>query len=317
MTCEQVINQLDALIDGELGPIANWRVRRHLGGCSSCTRAWEEKTRLSRSLQQWRDARPAPELQARIAAALAAEQIPPLLKQPPRPHLNPAWLLAAALLLGALVWAAWRQQHPASLEYPRALPSELRTTLEALARMRSAHASGRYWIRFATRNRHARPNGASTAYITAEHKVDYWYEAPDRYYQKMAPMSGPNRGRPTYLLLEGGRGWLMGSDGLTLPLDAKRARERMTVFSLFGGAATPLAAAAGQSGAQTVLAPGAPGGRRVQILTKQGHTWRVDIDGESRRILGLEYQTPTKRIELDSFEYEGPLPSELERLKAP
>src|SRR5947209_16649609 len=85
MRCENVLRDLDALVDGELGRWQAWRMHAHLRGCEGCRVAFDETWEITQRLREWRDVRAPARLKARIEAALAAPpEPPPAPAHPPR-----------------------------------------------------------------------------------------------------------------------------------------------------------------------------------------------------------------------------------------
>src|SRR5689334_17014532 len=72
MRCHEVKNQLNALVDEELGVVATWRVTRHVARCAACAAELSEIKRLGQQARQWRQVTPSVELKERIGAAVAA-----------------------------------------------------------------------------------------------------------------------------------------------------------------------------------------------------------------------------------------------------
>jgi len=276
----------------------------------------KETRRLSRSLRQWRTATPtpAPDLGARISKALEAEQIRPvLLLPPPAPALllkagTALATLAALLLAGYLGWGFWLRQSPSRL------PAELRRSLEGLARVRTARASGRHWTRYAAAG-NPRTQERLPAFADEGYAVEFWHEAPDRYYRKTVPLNDPSR--PSYLLMRGDRGALILPTGARVRLDPQQAVRDIAAFGVFHGGASQLAVVAGHKDTRTTLYPPAGGRRRVEVEAAGGYRWRLDLDATSGRVFSVEYESPTNRTVLGSFDYEAPLPAEYQRLGAP
>ncbi|MBI5445394.1 MAG: anti-sigma factor [Deltaproteobacteria bacterium] len=106
MTCPDVRELLDAHVDGELDPVTDRDVTKHLKGCASCRVEAEGLRELSDAIRMRLERRPAPAgLAPRVRAALrAAAPSNGLSRRRWRPLL--AWLpLAAALLLVAFSMA--------------------------------------------------------------------------------------------------------------------------------------------------------------------------------------------------------------------
>jgi anti-sigma factor RsiW len=77
MRCDRAIAMLNQLVDGELGRLAAWRMRRHIARCQSCAWRLEEIGALRSAIRTTLPYhRASPALAARIGAALPREQAP-------------------------------------------------------------------------------------------------------------------------------------------------------------------------------------------------------------------------------------------------
>jgi anti-sigma factor RsiW len=104
MECERTTVLLSGMIDSALGPIARFRVHRHVAGCNACAPKLEElramQSAIRTKLPYHRDP---PGLAARIGAALPHEERPRVM----RPWFRmPAFSLAGTGLMGALAGVA-------------------------------------------------------------------------------------------------------------------------------------------------------------------------------------------------------------------
>jgi len=199
---------------------------------------------------------------------------------------------------------------------PSHLPPELRQSLESLARVRTARASGTHWTRYAAAGNPRRPERLP-AFADEGYAVEFWYEAPDRYYRKTVPLIGSSRRPPSYLLMRGDRGALILPTGARVKLDPQRVVRDTAAFAVFRGGASQLAVVAGHQNTRTTLYPPAGGRRRVEVEAPGGYRWRLNLDANTGKVFSLEYESPTNRTVLGSFDYEEPLPAEYRRLGAP
>jgi anti-sigma factor RsiW len=122
MTCEEAIKLMDGYLDGELDPIANQTIERHLQECHNCDEAYKTHAALIRSIGQATPYYKAPaELRERIQSSLRDEiaELPtrnvardtqPLFpRRQPRPRTilwetSWNWLaLAAAIIFAAII----------------------------------------------------------------------------------------------------------------------------------------------------------------------------------------------------------------------
>jgi anti-sigma factor RsiW len=99
MECERATSLLSRLIDSALGPIARFRVHRHVAGCNACATKLEELRAMQAAVRtKLPYHRAPPALAARIGAALSREEPPRIL----RPWFRiPALSLAGTGLAGA------------------------------------------------------------------------------------------------------------------------------------------------------------------------------------------------------------------------
>jgi len=104
MECERVSVLLSGLIDRALGPIARFRVQRHVAGCEACAAKLEELRAMQSAMRtKLPYHRAPPGLAARIGAALPREEAPRVA----RPWFKrPAFSLAGTGLVGALAGVA-------------------------------------------------------------------------------------------------------------------------------------------------------------------------------------------------------------------
>lgn len=104
MECERATAQLSGLLDRALGPLARFRVNRHVAGCHDCTARLEELRAMQTAIRtKLTYHRAPPGLAARIGAALPREEPPRVV----RPWFRmPAFSLAGTGLAGALAGVA-------------------------------------------------------------------------------------------------------------------------------------------------------------------------------------------------------------------
>ena len=77
MECDRATGLLSPLVDGALGPIARWQVRRHVAGCNACAEKLEELRAMRAAIRtKLTYHRAPPGLAARIGAALPREEPP-------------------------------------------------------------------------------------------------------------------------------------------------------------------------------------------------------------------------------------------------
>jgi tetratricopeptide (TPR) repeat protein/outer membrane lipoprotein-sorting protein len=76
MKCEHTQRRLTALLDGELGGVETWRLRRHVKRCSTCATFADELVRLDELASSWRHVAAPPGLRSRLQAALAEASRP-------------------------------------------------------------------------------------------------------------------------------------------------------------------------------------------------------------------------------------------------
>jgi len=71
VNCEEIINLMDAYLDGELDPIASQKVERHLRECPKCEQAYEAQTALAHAVSGGAPYYKAPtELRQRVQSSL-------------------------------------------------------------------------------------------------------------------------------------------------------------------------------------------------------------------------------------------------------
>jgi hypothetical protein len=202
-----------------------------------------------------------------------------------------------------------------------------------MARVRSAHAIGRYYHYY---DPSLRSGYSSTS---PEMKVEYWYEAPDRYRSYQGPFM-PERPDPTcgVFILNGSRGVFVhdqpGNRGMVGEADPRMLTGRLlTAFSFFSQGGF-LQQAAQQEQVRISLRNGAPQGsarRTIEVEHPVGasgqfrHRWTVIVDPRTDLIAGAEivYEAnrawredglawePVSRWVLDRFEYDVKLPDGL------
>src|SRR5215472_14736743 len=104
MECERATVLLSGLIDRALGPIARFRLQRHVAGCDACTARLEELRAMQAAIRtKLPYHRAPPGLAARIGAALPREEAPRVA----RPWFRwPAFALGGTGLAGALAGVA-------------------------------------------------------------------------------------------------------------------------------------------------------------------------------------------------------------------
>ena len=104
MECERATVLLSGMIDSALGPIARFRVHRHVAGCNACAAKLEELRAMQSAIRtKLPYHRAPPGLAARIGAALPREEPPRVV----RPWFRmPAFSLAGTGLVGALAGVA-------------------------------------------------------------------------------------------------------------------------------------------------------------------------------------------------------------------
>src|SRR5260221_10416647 len=93
MRCRQVLEQLNALLDGELRFWREWTIRRHLSGCPGCARELEGLREMSQLLWQERAVQLPEGLRQRLARS-AAGPVSSSSKRSRRPILKPVWVWA-------------------------------------------------------------------------------------------------------------------------------------------------------------------------------------------------------------------------------
>jgi anti-sigma factor RsiW len=104
MECERAIILLSGMIDSALGPIARFRVHRHVAGCNACAAKLEELGAMQSAIRtKLPYHRAPPGLAASIGAALPREEPPRVV----RPWFRmPAFSLAGTGMVGALTGVA-------------------------------------------------------------------------------------------------------------------------------------------------------------------------------------------------------------------
>jgi anti-sigma factor RsiW len=104
MVCERTTVLLSGMIDSALGPIARFRVHRHVSGCTTCAARLEELRAMQSAIRtKLPYHRAPPGLAARIGASLPHEEPPRAV----RPWFRmPAFSLAGTGIVGALAGVA-------------------------------------------------------------------------------------------------------------------------------------------------------------------------------------------------------------------
>ena len=104
MECDRATGLLSPLVDGALGPIARWQVRRHVAGCNACAEKLEELRAMRAAIRtKLTFHRAPPGLAARIGAALPREAPP----EASRPWFRlPVFSVGGTGLVGALAGVA-------------------------------------------------------------------------------------------------------------------------------------------------------------------------------------------------------------------
>jgi anti-sigma factor RsiW len=104
MECDRATGLLSPLVDSALGPLARWRVRRHVAGCDACADKLEELRAMRAAIRtKLTFHRAPPGLAARIGAALPREAAP----EASRPWFRlPVFGFGATGLAGALAGVA-------------------------------------------------------------------------------------------------------------------------------------------------------------------------------------------------------------------
>ena len=120
MNCEEAIEVMDGYLDGELDPITNQEIERHLRDCSKCAQAYESQSKLVRTVGIRVPYYKAPaELRESIQSSLRAKiserplesvsrdrrQIRPMAKSQPKVIFTPqwSWLALAAAIVGVAI----------------------------------------------------------------------------------------------------------------------------------------------------------------------------------------------------------------------
>ena len=126
MNCEEAINLMDGYLDGELDPVTNQEIERHLRNCGKCEQAYEAQRALVRAIGSSALYYKAPqELRDRIRSSLRNEigakatrngtQGSQVLQGQKKPEQRSIlsempwnWLaLAAAIILAAIIASRW------------------------------------------------------------------------------------------------------------------------------------------------------------------------------------------------------------------
>lgn len=118
MNCEEAINLMDGYVDGELDPVANQEIERHLRDCHRCEQAYEAQRAIVRAIGSAAPYYKAPvELRQRIQSSLRNEigakaarngtrgsQVLRTQKRLIVPEISWNWLaLAAAIIFAAII----------------------------------------------------------------------------------------------------------------------------------------------------------------------------------------------------------------------
>jgi hypothetical protein len=299
------------LTDGELRPLAAWQLKRHLGRCTSCSAELEEVRRLSQALRSWRDLPEPAGFRARIQDALQTSSADPDALLPPPRRSPMRWrrlaLTVPATLLLVLIALLLAPSRPANA---------LQETLSAMARVRSAHATGTY-ISYDERD----PEGRR---LPQQMRVEYWYQAPDKYRRSLR-LIGQERSIPPHdTIISGEQATLVirsRRGHMQIPLDdPTRATRELSAFSFFTDGV--VAGLARERNAVVTVAPGVYRERPALTITlerareRRRLRWVMQIDPDSRRILRADWTEQARRdegwqllvaVSLDRFEYDRAL----------
>ncbi len=110
MTCDEAAGLIDPVAEGSLAPDA--ALSSHLSTCASCARALDDARRLEALLR----ARPAPRAPAQFASRLAGRvQRTSWRREQIVDAIFNAAMIAAALLVAAGLWIAFRQALPTAM----------------------------------------------------------------------------------------------------------------------------------------------------------------------------------------------------------
>jgi len=128
--CRQFQEQLSALLDGELPPAEEARLREHLGQCPACRQTQADLARTVARIRSLEPVEPPPWLAERILAQIktpapSAGWLVPLIR-------HPAFQVAAVLLVGLTGYLTLRVTPPGLPSIPSGLPPQA-PTLPALA----------------------------------------------------------------------------------------------------------------------------------------------------------------------------------------
>lgn len=318
MRCDRVRFYLDALVDGELGQIRRWAVVQHIRGCAACAAELDLARRLTRQAREWRSVEAPPHLKGRIAAAVGGIAARPYAAQPEpvrtRRIIIPRRVLVAAVpatLAGvATVVLARRGQ-----------ADPLRQTLDAMARVRSARASG-YAIGDPAVGH---PGDAGRA------ELEYLYLAPDRYRKMWGPGARSGGVAGGTLIVRGYEGIFIPADdpepGKDSRIEEADVRESLSHFDLFTRDGF-LARAASEHRTHTQHRRDLRDGIEVEIVDVQvdeesrRRRWVLITDTRTRRVIGSEHEVeiyadgrwvPRRREVLHRFDYDPAVdPAELE-----
>jgi anti-sigma factor RsiW len=108
MECDRAAGLLSRLVDGTLGPLARFRMSRHVAGCDACAAQVEELRAMQAAIRtKLPRHRAPPDRAARIGAALEREALPAAAVTSFRPWFRwPAFGMAGTGLAGALAGVA-------------------------------------------------------------------------------------------------------------------------------------------------------------------------------------------------------------------
>jgi len=136
MTCDDRIEQISAMLDGELPPAEMAALTAHIASCADCARALAELGGLRAALAEAVPEEPvSAEFTARIERSLQAVSPPPssgrVLAFPSSRRRT--WLAAASAIAAVLVLALWPHPHDESIDLGGVRDAALRASLTASA----------------------------------------------------------------------------------------------------------------------------------------------------------------------------------------
>jgi anti-sigma factor RsiW len=137
MTCDDRIEQISAMLDGELPPAELAGLTAHIAACPDCARALAELGGLRAALAEAVPEEPvSPEFTARIERSLqaASPAAPPSGRVLAFPsNRRRTWLAAASAIAAVLVLALWPHPHDESLDLGGVRDAALRASLASSA----------------------------------------------------------------------------------------------------------------------------------------------------------------------------------------